>query len=75
TLSRPPAQITLREAFEVLEEGAAPWWCVGVEDPNCAYLPGCGIRPIWMAMKAAAEGVLERLTLHDMIYGHAPGAE
>ncbi len=66
TLSRSPDAVTLREAFEVLEEGASPWWCVEVEDPDCAYAPGCGVRPIWMAMKAAAEGVLDRLTLLDI---------
>jgi Rrf2 family protein len=65
-LSRAPVEITLRQAFEVLEEGAAPWWCVEVEDPDCEYAPGCGVRPIWMAMKAAAEGVLDRLTLQDI---------
>lgn len=72
TLSRPPDAITLREAFEVLEEGASPWWCVEVEDPDCAYAPGCGVRPIWMAMKVAAEGVLDRLTLLDITRTQAP---
>ena len=72
TLSRSPDAITLREAFEVLEEGASPWWCVEVEDPDCAYAPGCGVRPIWMAMKVAAEGVLDRLTLLDITRTQAP---
>ncbi len=72
TLSRPPDAITLREAVEVLEEGASPWWCVEVEDPDCAYAPGCGVRPIWMAMKVAAEGVLDRLTLLDITRTQAP---
>ncbi len=71
-LTRPPGEITLRQAFEVLEEGASPWWCVEVDDPDCAYAPGCGVRPIWMAMKAAAEGVLDRLTLQDMSRTPAP---
>jgi len=72
TLSRSPDAITLREAFEVLEEGASPWWCVEVEDPDCAYAPGCGVRPIWMAMKTAAEGVLDRLTLLDIASTRTP---
>ena len=66
TLSRPPAEIGLREVFEVLEEGAAPWWCVEVDDPDCEYAPGCGLRPVWMAIKVATEGVLDRLTLQDI---------
>ncbi len=66
TLSRPPAQIHLHEAFDVLEEGASPWWCAEVEDPDCEYAVGCGLRPMWVAIKSAAEGVLDRLTLADL---------
>lgn len=70
-LSRPPAEIRLREAFQVLEEGTSPWWCVEVEAPDCEYAPGCSLRPMWMAIKVAAEGVLERLTLEDIIPARA----
>lgn len=66
SLSRAPAEIHLREAFDVLEESAAPWWCVEVDDPDCVYAPGCGLRPMWMAIKVATEGVLDRLTLADL---------
>lgn len=71
-LSRSPRDITLREAFEVLEEGASPWWCVDVEAPDCEFAPGCGVRPIWMAMKTAAQGVLDHLTLQDISHASAP---
>ncbi len=66
SLSRPPAQIHLHEAFDVLEEGSSPWWCAEVDDPDCAYAVGCGLRPMWVAIKSAAEGVLDRLTLQDL---------
>lgn len=66
SLSRPAAEIHLREAFEALEEGTSPWWCVEVDDPDCAYAPGCGLRPMWLAIKVATEGVLDRLTLQDL---------
>jgi Rrf2 family cysteine metabolism transcriptional repressor len=66
TLSRPPGDIRLREAFEVLEGDASPWWCVEVDDPNCAYVDGCGVRPVWMALKVAAENLLNELTLQDI---------
>jgi Rrf2 family cysteine metabolism transcriptional repressor len=65
-LSRPPSTITLREAFEVLEGTTAPWWCVEVDDPDCAFVDGCGLRPVWRAVQAAADGVLNRLTLADL---------
>lgn len=66
SLSRPPADIVLREAFDVLEEGLSPWWCAEVDDPDCEYAVGCGLRPMWVAIKSAAEGVLDRLTLADL---------
>lgn len=66
TLSRPPVEISLREAFGVLEGTTAPWWCVEVDDPDCEYAPECGLRPVWRAIQVAAEGVLDRLTLADL---------
>jgi Rrf2 family cysteine metabolism transcriptional repressor len=66
TLSRPPAEISLRDAFSVLEGTTSPWWCVEVDDPDCQYAPECGLRPVWQAIQAAAEGVLDRLTLADL---------
>ncbi|MGQ0548288.1 MAG: RrF2 family transcriptional regulator, partial [Armatimonadota bacterium] len=64
-LSRPPGEISLREAFGVLEGTTSPWWCVEVDDPDCVYLSGCGLRPVWQAIQAATDGVLNRLTLAD----------
>jgi Rrf2 family protein len=65
-LSRPPSEISLREAFEVLEGSVAPWWCVEVDDPDCEFAPGCGLRPVWKAIGSAAASVLGRLTLADL---------
>jgi len=66
TLSRPAAEISLRDAFSVLEGTTSPWWCVEVDDPDCQYAAECGLRPVWQAIQAAAEGVLDRLTLADL---------
>ncbi|MDR7418800.1 MAG: Rrf2 family transcriptional regulator [Armatimonadota bacterium] len=65
-LARPPVEITLREAFSVLEGTTSPWWCVETDDPDCEHVNGCGLRPVWQALQAAAEGVLDRLTLADL---------
>jgi Rrf2 family cysteine metabolism transcriptional repressor len=65
-LARPPAQIRLREAFAVLEGTMSPWWCVETDDPDCKHAHGCGLRPVWHALHAAAAGVLDRLTLADL---------
>lgn len=65
-LARPPAEISLREAFAVLEGTTAPWWCAEVENPDCTYASACGLRPVWRAIRLAAESVLDRLTLADL---------
>jgi Rrf2 family protein len=65
-LARPPLEITLREAFSVLEGTTSPWWCVETDEPDCEHANGCGLRPVWQALQAAAEGVLNRLTLADL---------
>jgi Rrf2 family transcriptional regulator, cysteine metabolism repressor len=66
-LARPPAGVTIGEAFLVLEGSIAPWLCVEEEDTNCIYAPGCGLRPVWQAVKAATEDVLNRTTLADLV--------
>ncbi len=65
-LARSPETINLREAFMVLEGSVAPWWCVELEEPDCKYAPGCGLRPLWQALNAAAEQVLTHLSLADI---------
>lgn len=74
TLARPPVAISLREAFSVLEGTTSPWWCVAVKDPDCEHVGSCGLRPVWLALQAAAEGVLDRLTLADLHQGRRPTA-
>jgi Rrf2 family protein len=66
-LARPPEEITLREAFVVLEGSLAPWECVQAGDVPCVYAPGCGVRPVWEAIRTAAEGVLNKMTLADLL--------
>ncbi len=68
-LARPPDAINLREAFVVLEGSIAPWWCVELTEPDCKYAPGCGLRPLWQALNAAAEQVLTHLSLADISSG------
>lgn len=65
-LARAPELISLREAFDVLEGPAAPWWCVEETEPDCVYAPGCGLRPVWQAISAAVEQVLADLSLADI---------
>lgn len=66
-LARPPEGVTIGEAFLVLEGSVAPWLCVEERDAHCVYASGCGLRPVWQAVKAATEDVLNRTTLADII--------
>lgn len=66
-LARSPESITVGEAFLILEGSVAPWLCVEEEDAHCIYAPGCGLRPVWQAVKAATEEVLTRTTLAHLV--------
>ena len=66
TLSRPPSQIRLSEIIQVMEGSMAPTECV--DEPE-AY-PGaasCAVRDIWLEVKRAMGGVLESVTLQDLV--------
>ena len=66
-LARSPNRITMGEAFLVLEGSVAPWLCVEDAETACIYAPGCGLRPVWQAVKDATEQVLNRITLADIV--------
>ncbi len=66
-LSRPPEEIYLADVFLALEGTPSPWGCVDDADPNCAYAPGCGLRPLWQRIKEATEHVLRTTTLADLL--------
>ena len=65
-LAKPPDAISLREAFDVLEGGTAPWWCVETAEPDCIYAAGCSLRPVWQAINGAMTQVLGGITLADL---------
>ena len=66
TLAKPPDAISLRDAFDVLEGGTAPWWCVETAEPDCIYAAGCNLRPVWQAINGAMTQVLGGITLADL---------
>lgn len=65
-LAKPPDAISLRDAFDVLEGGTAPWWCVETAEPDCIYAAGCSLRPVWQAINGAMTQVLGGITLADL---------
>jgi len=66
TLAKPPEEISLSRVIEVLEGSVAPVECV--DNPAlCARSDECVTRDVWSDIKAAIMGVLESLTLKDLM--------
>ncbi len=65
-LAKPPEEIELSRVIEVLEGSVAPVECV--DNPAlCARSDVCVTRDVWSDIKAAIMGVLESLTLKDLM--------
>ena len=66
TLARQPSEIRLSEIMQVMEGTTAPVGCV--DDPD-KYLrsPFCAVHSVWVEVKKAVNGVLESLTLQDLV--------
>lgn len=66
-LAKPPNEITLSEVFIALEgPSAITVECVDNED-YCTRVVDCVARQIWVQVQEAIEGVLQAVTLQDMI--------
>jgi Rrf2 family cysteine metabolism transcriptional repressor len=65
-LSRAPQEIRLSEVIGLLEGSIAPVDCVN--DPKaCPRSELCVTRDIWTELKKAMDGVLESVTLQDLV--------
>ncbi len=65
-LAKSPSQIRLSDALQVLEGSTALVECVdnaGV----CSRSASCVTRDIWVEMKKAMDGILESMTLQDLV--------
>lgn len=66
TLAKPPSQIRLSEIIQIVEGSIAPVQCV--DDPKvCSLSDLCVTRDVWAEMKKAMSGVLESITLQDLV--------
>jgi Rrf2 family protein len=65
-LSRDPSEITLREILEVLEGGITPVDC-SKDGSVCSKSSGCPARDVWCMLESAITGLLEGITLADML--------
>lgn len=65
-LAKPPDKIRLNEVFHCLEGTVTTAECV--EDENyCQRAADCAARIVWTQVHRAIEGVLEAITLQDLI--------
>lgn len=65
-LAKAPEEIRLSRVIEVLEGSVAPVECV--DNPGlCERSDECVARDVWSDIKAAITGVLESLTLKDLV--------
>jgi Rrf2 family cysteine metabolism transcriptional repressor len=65
-LARSPEEIRLSEVIELLEGSTAAVDCVS--DPKaCSRSEICTTRDIWTELKKAMDGVLESITLQDLV--------
>ena len=69
SLVKPPAEIKLSEAIQLLEGSIAPVDCVN-HPKICSRSDFCVTRDIWGEMKKAMDGVLQATTLQDLIERH-----
>jgi len=65
-LAKPPEEIRLSQIIQVVEGSIAPVSCV--DDPKlCNRVDICVTRDIWERLKNAMSGILDSITLQDMV--------
>ena len=66
SLAKPPLEIRLDEVIQILEGSMAPVECVS--NPEiCERSEFCVTRDVWDELKRAMDGVLESITLQDLV--------
>ena len=66
SLAKPPEEIRLDEVIQLLEGSTAPVECV--DNPEtCTRSELCVTREVWGELKKAINGVLESITLQDLV--------
>ncbi len=68
-LTRPPAEVKVGEVYRVMEGPVAPMDCVSedVSEQTCPLIDGCETRPVWLKLRDSIAGVIDSMTLADLI--------
>jgi len=65
-LTHPPSQVKLIDVVRVCEGQLAVVECVS-NPKSCRRSPRCAARDIWVELQTAMDGVLESITLQDLV--------
>ena len=69
SLAKPPEEIVLSDVIRFLEGSIAPAECIG--NPEMCDRSGlCAVRDVWGELQKAMDGVLESITLQDLVERH-----
>jgi Rrf2 family protein len=70
-LERPPEEITVADVIRAVD---GPLASVRSQRPEAMHYAGPAeeLAPVWIALRAAVRGVLEHVTLRDIVEGHVP---
>ena len=66
SLAKPPEEIKLSEVIRFLEGSIAPAECIGNPE-MCDRSGSCATRDVWGELQKAMDGVLESITLQDLV--------
>jgi Rrf2 family protein len=68
-LTRPPEQMKVGEVYRVMEGPVAPMECVSEDESEqtCPLIEGCETRPVWLKLRDSIAGVLDSMTLADLV--------
>ena len=66
SLAKPPGEIKLADVIQLLEGSIAPAECV-INPKVCSRSKSCVVRDVWNEIKRAINGVLESITLQDLV--------
>jgi Rrf2 family cysteine metabolism transcriptional repressor len=68
-LTRPPDEVKVGEVYRVMEGPVAPMDCVSEDESEqtCPLIDGCETRPVWLKLRDSIAGVLDSMTLADLI--------
>lgn len=69
-LAKPAAEVSIRDVIHASELETFDLHCVShpVEEERCSASHNCSIRPVWVMLQQKIDGVLQSVTLADLLH-------